>query len=125
MPPRPSPIFRSFSHAWRGLLVAFRTEQSFRIQVAVGVVIIAAMFVIPVTAVERLLILVAMGAVLVLELINSMVERLVDLLRPRLDPAVADIKDIMAATVLLASGFAVVLGFMIFWPYLTQIISRV
>lgn len=125
MPPRMSPILRSFTHAWRGLLVAFRTEQSFRIQVAVGIVIIAAMFVIPLSTVERFLILVAMGAVLVLELINSMVERLVDLLRPRLDPAVADIKDIMAASVLLASGFALVLGLLIFLPYLTQIISRV
>jgi diacylglycerol kinase len=54
--------------------------------------------------------------VLVLELINSSMERLVDLVKPQLHESARDIKDLMAAAVLMASFFAVLIGLMIFLP---------
>jgi diacylglycerol kinase len=56
--------------------------------------------------------------VLVLEIINSIFERIVDVYKPRLNPYVRDIKDMMAAAVLIASLGAAIIGLMIFIPYL-------
>ena len=55
--------------------------------------------------------------VLVLELLNSSIERLVDLAKPRLHEEAGTIKDLMAGAVLLASMVAVIVGILIFWPY--------
>jgi diacylglycerol kinase len=107
---------RSFGHAWRGLLVCFRSERSFRFQVAAALVVTAAMFVFPLTRNERLILLVVIASVLVLELLNSSVERLVDIFKPRLDEYAKEVKDLMAGAVLLASLFALVIGALIFVP---------
>ena len=63
---------------------------------------------------EWIVLLLLIGLVLTLELINSVFERIVDTFKPRIHPIVRDIKDIMAATVLLMSLVALVIGVMIF-----------
>lgn len=108
----------SLSHAWRGLFVAFKTESSFRIQVAIGLISLLLALMLPLRQWEVVLIVMAIAAVLVLELINSTVERLVDLVKPRLHGYVRDIKDLMAASVLVTSVFAGAIGLYIMWPYL-------
>ncbi len=111
-------LAKSFGHAWRGLRLAFATERSFRLQIAAALVVILLLVLMPFRSWERLLLLVATAAVLVLELLNSMVERLTDLFKPRLNEYVRDIKDLMAASVLLASLFAAAIGLIVIWPYL-------
>ena len=110
-------VKRSFGHAWRGLRLAFATERSFRIQVAVALAVILLAILVPFRSWERILLLVATSAVLVLELLNSTVERLVDLFKPRLHPYVGDVKDLMAGAVLVASIFALIVGLLVLWPY--------
>lgn len=118
-------LMASFHHAMRGLFLAYRTERSFRIQLAVAVVILIATVLLPLERWERAALLLAIATVLVLELLNSALERLVDLLKPRLHEYVADIKDLMAGAVLLAACFAALLGFLILWPYVTTVLARV
>lgn len=116
-------IGSSFGHAWRGLRLAFVTERSFRIQVAVALVVILLVSLMPFSPWERVILLVATSAVLVLELLNSTVERLVDLFKPRLHPYVRDVKDLMAGAVLVASIFALIVGLMVVWPYLDLVLG--
>lgn len=105
--------------------MAFRTERSFRLQIAAAVVISAVMLVLPLAASERIILLLAIAAVLVLELLNSTVERMVDLLKPRLHEYVGDIKDLMAGAVFVASLFAALIGLLILWPHVGKILERV
>jgi diacylglycerol kinase len=118
-------LYRSFANAGRGILIAFRTERSFRIQTLAGGGIILLMLLLPFTALERVILLLGVGSVLVLELLNSMVERLVDLVKPRLHGYVRDIKDLMAAAVLVASVVAAAVGIIIIFPHLATFFSRV
>jgi len=111
----------SFSHAWRGLRLAFVSERSFRIQIMAAAVILFIVLVLPLKEHERLMLILASGAVLVLELLNSAVERLVDLSKPRLHAFAKDIKDIMAAAVLVASAFSLVIGLLVIWPYIGEL----
>lgn len=119
-----SGLLQSFDHAWRGVMLAFRTERSFRLQVGAGLIVVILLIILPLQDWERVVLLLAMAAVLVLELMNSMVERLVDLAKPRLNQYVRDIKDLMAAAVLVASLFALVVGLLVLWPYAAQLIGR-
>lgn len=83
------------------------------------------MALIPLSTLERVILLLAIASVLVLELLNSMIERLVDLVKPRLHGYVRDIKDLMAAAVLVASLFALAVGSIIFFPHVLLLVSRV
>jgi diacylglycerol kinase len=56
--------------------------------------------------------------VFILEMINTIVERLLDVLKPRLHEYVKDIKDIMSAMVLISALSSVAVGLIIFLPYL-------
>ena len=120
-----SGLGRSISHAWRGLVLAFRTERSFRIQIGAGLVVVVLIIILPFRDWERVILLLATACVLVLELLNSMVERLVDLVKPRLNAYVHDIKDLMAAAVFVASVFALVIGLLILWPHAITLAGRV
>ena len=111
-------LWRSILHASRGLLLAFQTEKNFRLQLAAGLVVLCAMWVFPLARWERSLLFVVMILVLVLELLNSSVERVLDLLQPRFNEYAGDVKDMMAGAVLLASFGALLLGLYLFWPYL-------
>ncbi len=119
-----SSLIQSVRHAWRGLRLAFRTERSFRIHILVTLIVTVLLLILPLQTYERITILLAIAAVLVLELLNSTVERLADLLKPRLHQYVADVKDLMAGAVLIAAFFAVCIGFLIFWPYVSMLFAR-
>lgn len=77
-----------------------------------------------VSRLEAVAIVFVLTAVLVLEVINSVVERFVDLLKPRLNQYSEIIKDMMAAAVALTSLGAAIVGFLIFMPYITSLFER-
>lgn len=108
----------SFKHAWQGLEVAFKEEQSFRIQLFVGLVAAVLALFLPLQRWERSVVILVIAAVLVLELLNSIVERFMDMLKPRVHEYARQIKDLSAAVVFVAAFTAAVLAVIIFWPYL-------
>lgn len=109
-------FFQSLRHAFRGVVLVFRTEQSFRLQMIAAAAVLGLGAGIGVSKLEFVELLAASIGVLTLELVNSIFERLVDAFKPRLHPLVQEVKDIMAATVLLAAFFAAAIGLMIFLP---------
>lgn len=110
---------QSFRAAFRGLLRAFKGERTFRVMVTFALIVLILVSILPLTSAERLMLLLVTGLVLVLELLNTMVERFIDLLKPRLSTYVRDVKDLMAAAVLVAAVFAAMIGLIIFVPYVS------
>jgi diacylglycerol kinase len=110
---------KSFRYAYRGMARVAKEEQNFRIQLLLAVAVVVLMFVFDVTTAEKALLILAIIVVLVLELMNSIFERMVDIMKPRIHHYVEDIKDIMAGTVLVASAGALLIGILIFWPYVS------
>jgi len=111
-------LIRSFKYALRGLHYAWRSEQNFRIQILAGIVVLAAAFYFRLSFMGLVALVMMIIIVLVLELLNTFFEKLVDLLSPRLHHAVGILKDVLAAAVLVASLGAIIVGILIFWPYL-------
>jgi len=111
-------LVKSFYYAQRGLVYVIKNEQNFRIQLIIGILVIIAMILLQVEIWQAIVLLMLILTVLVLELINTIFEKIVDILKPRIHFYVEIIKDIMAAAVLLASIGAALIAFLIFVPYL-------
>ena len=113
-------VIRSFGHAFRGAMQVAKEEQNFRIELLAGAVIVVLMFLLDLSTTERAILSLVIVLVLVLELVNSVFERVADMLKPRFHQYVEDIKDIMAATVLVSAIGAVIIGLLIFWPHIVK-----
>ena len=111
-------LMKSFRYALKGLIKTFREEQNFRVQSVAGlaILILAAMF--RITIQEWSLLIFVISLVLLMELSNSALERVTDILKPRISSYVMEIKDIMAAAVMLASIVSIIIGILIFFPYI-------
>ncbi|MDD5040360.1 MAG: diacylglycerol kinase family protein [Patescibacteria group bacterium] len=109
---------KSFRYAFRGFWFVFKSEQNLRIQIVVSMVVIALMVVLKVTLWQAIILLMVMMFVLVLELINTIFEKLVDMLQPRIHFYAEVIKDVMAAAVLVSSAGAIIVGILVFAPYI-------
>jgi len=111
-------LIKSFVYALRGLSKTYREEQNLRVQTAVGTVMVALALIFRINRLEWCLLLLTIGLVILMEIANSAVERITDVLKPRINGYVKEIKDIAAAAVMLSSLISVIIGVIIFWPYL-------
>jgi diacylglycerol kinase len=116
-------LMRSFVYAFKGLKKTFKEEQNIRIQTFFGVAILILAFFLKITRIELSIIIFLVVMVILMELANSAVERIADVLKPRINSYIKEIKDIMAAAVLLASLMSIVIGALIFGPYILEIIG--
>lgn len=117
-------FFTSIRYALHGIVYVFRNEQNFRMQVVVSVLVLFASWVFSLSASERVGIVLLIVFILVLELVNSAIEKFTDIVKPRMHEQVGLVKDIMAGTVLLSSVGAVLLGCMIFIPHVIELFAR-
>lgn len=109
-------LFRSFRHAFRGLSYAFRHEHNFQIEIVFAILVFFLAFLFRLSSMEQSILFIMVGIVLSLELLNTAIERLVDMTKSRIHPYAKLVKDIMAAAVLVSSLCAVLIGFIIFLP---------
>lgn len=109
-------IRKNLKASIKGLSIALREEISFRIIGFAAVLSIIAMSLFSLSRTERAVVWVMIFSVLVLELINSIVERLLDLLYPEDNEKVGAIKDLMAGIVLIAALGSFIIAWLIFAP---------
>jgi diacylglycerol kinase (ATP) len=106
----------SVGYAIKGLRFAFTTQQNFRIQISAALIAIALGFYLNISTAEWHWITLCIALVLVMELFNTGIEALVDLVSPDYNKLAGHVKDISAAAVLLMALFTLVTGAIIFLP---------
>lgn len=112
-------LWKSLNYAIAGIVRIAEEEQSFRLQMIAAGGVFGLMIAMDTLQVwERVALIFMVIMVLVLEIVNSIFERLIDAVSPRISPIVRDIKDMMAGAVLLTAIAAVMVGFLIFWPHI-------
>lgn len=116
-------LIKSLQYAGRGLAKAWREEANFRIEASVTVLVAVMAWWLRLDAFSWAILALACAFVLALELVNTMIEQISDVLKPRLDQYVRNIKDISAAAVLVAAVFAVLVGVCLFGPPLWRLLS--
>ncbi len=114
----------SFKTALEGLGFVFRNEPNFRLQIIFGVFALFLAYIFEIRISEWIIVILLIIMVLVMEILNTALEQFTDLLKPRLHHYVKAIKDVMAAAVLTMAFGALLVGVIIFWPYLSNIINE-
>ncbi|HUT22690.1 MAG TPA: diacylglycerol kinase family protein [Candidatus Bipolaricaulota bacterium] len=115
---------RSFSYAWRGLSTVILKEQNFRIHFVIALIVIILGLSFQIRPWEWVALLLVIFFVLLLEIVNTVFERVVDMLKPRVSNLAMEAKDVMSAAVLVAAIFSIIIGLLIFVPYLREFLSR-
>ena len=116
---------KSFHYAHRGLERVIKEEQNFALELSIAIVIIILAILSKFKAVEWAVLVLTISLVLLTEIFNSAVERVSDLLKPRLDIYVKEIKDIMAGAVFLVASTAVVVGVFLFGPRVIKLFMTI
>jgi len=110
-------LLKSFSYAFRGLGKTFKEEQNLQVQSIFAILVIGLAAFFGIKPTEWCLVFMVIALVMLMELANSAVERIADVLKPRIHEYVKEVKDIMAAAVMLSSFLAIAVGVIIFAPY--------
>jgi diacylglycerol kinase (ATP) len=114
-------LFLSFKYAWAGVTYAFATQRNFRIHTFVGIFALSMGTWLQVSAVEMAIIAMTCAVVMVLELINTAIEAVVDLTVKQSYHELAKIaKDCAAGAVLISAIAAVIVATCILLPPLFQ-----
>ncbi|OLA35073.1 MAG: hypothetical protein BHW38_01705 [Firmicutes bacterium CAG:321_26_22] len=111
---------RKFSSSVKNCINGFKfiniNEDNFKREIFLGIIVLILSYVFRVNKIEFIIIIIMIGLVLVCETINTVVERLVDLVSPGYNKIAGEVKDIMAFAVLLMCIISLVIGAIIFIP---------
>jgi diacylglycerol kinase (ATP) len=117
-----SNLFVSFKYAWAGVRYAFLTQRNFRIHLFITLVAISLGLLAQVSSVEMSIITLTCALVMVLELLNTSLESVVDLTIGQSYHELAKIaKDCAAGAVMIAAIAAILVAGFILFPSLYQL----
>lgn len=111
-------FLKSFLYALNGLRASLQGQRNLKIQIVIACITIGAGFYFNIAAWEWCVILLTIGLVVGLELVNTAIESLVDLVTRERKPEAGRIKDIAAGAVLVVSAIALIVGVIVFRKYL-------
>lgn len=105
-----------FRYAWNGICSAVKSERNLRIHLLCGSLATLVGFILQLTRIEWMILLLVIMSVLVAEIFNTVVEQLIDYIKPEIHPAAKFIKDAAAGAVLMTAITAVLIGCLLFIP---------
>ena len=116
-------VIASFKYAIQGLIYSFKTTRNFRIQILFGLLIIIACSLFRCSFNEYIILISTIFSVLILELLNTAIESIVDLnVKNKFNKLAKISKDCSAASVLLASCNSIFVAAFIFFPKIKLIL---
>jgi diacylglycerol kinase (ATP) len=92
-------LLRATINTWNGLIAATRSEEAFRQELAAFIIAVPLAFFVAEGAWKRLALIGVVGFVLVVELLNTAIEKLADRVNLAIDPQIGLVKDMGSAAV--------------------------
>lgn len=111
-------LTRSFRFAFRGLGIAFRGEQNLRIFFAIAAINIILALVLKLNLIEWAIGIVTTLVVISIEIVNTALEELLDMISPEYNGRTKVIKDMLASAALGASICALIIALIIYLPHI-------
>lgn len=111
-------LIKSFQHAFCGILTSFVIGRNIKVHYIAALAAILGGLYFGISKVEFLIILLISAQVICLEMVNTAIERTVDLVTSEYHIYAKIAKDIAAGAVLVAAIFATIIGGIIFLPYI-------
>lgn len=113
-------IIDSFNYAVSGIIIALKTEKNMRIHYIIALLVILLSLFFDFSRGEFLLLLFAISLVVVSEMFNTALERVVDLITEEYHPLGRLVKDVAAGAVLIAAINSLVVGYLLFFDRLSS-----
>lgn len=107
---------KTFANAFNGVQYFFKNERNGKIQAGTAILVLIAGFYLKLSSTEWIIILVCIAAVIGLEMLNSAIEQLCNLVHKEYHPSIKIIKDMAAGAVLFAAVISATAGLIIFLP---------
>ncbi len=115
-------LAESFYFAFQGIIHCLRYERNIRIHLLFALGALVASFYFQLSGIELAVILLTIVLVVGTEMVNTAVENAIDLVSPDYHPLAKIVKDVMAGAVFFACFIAVIVGLVIFLPYLWRVL---
>ncbi len=115
-------LLRSFGYATQGLRHVIKHEQNMQVHLAAAVMILLGAWLLQFPLIHWLVLLLVIAGMFALEIMNTAIERTVDLVTEEFHPLAKRAKDIAAAAVFVYSFFAVIIGLILFVPPILRLI---
>ena len=116
-------FYESLNYAYSGIVYCFKYSRNFRIQILCSLITFVLGLILKLNGIESIVILATIFSVLILEILNTSIESLVDLVVGKKYSEFAKIcKDCSAASVLLASINSIFVAAFIFFPKIKMIL---
>lgn len=97
-------FFKNWKYACDGLITAIKTESSFRLELFCAIFIVALILYVDTSLTNKLILLISGILVLIVELINSAIENVVDLCTKEIHPLAKNAKDLGSTAVMFTIG---------------------
>lgn len=104
-------------YAWRGLRACFATEEAFRLQLLAAGFMVPGALLLDITAVEQVLLILPIALVLIVELLNTAIETVVDRIGPEFHPLSGKAKDVASSAVLISLLTVVLVWALVLTPH--------
>ena len=114
-------IIDSFNYAVSGIILSIKTERNMLIHYIVAIIVLFSSLFFEFTRIEFLILLFATTLVIVLELINTAIEKTIDMVTTEYHPLAKLAKDISAGAVLIAALNAMLVGYLLFFDKLNDL----
>ncbi len=115
-------LLRSFGYAFKGIARLLKTEQNARIHFTAMVVAFLLAILFHVNHLEAAILFMAVVLVFAMEIINTAIEKIIDLLHPDNHHIIEKVKDALAGSVLIAATIATVVALLVFYPYIKHLL---
>lgn len=119
------PLGKAFSCAWEGIAYAFSSQRNLKIHLCFAVVAVILGFLLNISEAGWLAVIVCIALVMTLEIVNTAIESVVDLVSPEWQILAKRAKDCAAGAVYLAAFASVVVACIVYLPRLLAIACAV
>lgn len=113
-------LVKSFRCAFEGIFYAYRHNQNLRIHFAVGILVVILSVLFRVNSFEKGILGIMILLVISSEMINAAIEQMVDLISTQHKKEAKIAKDVAAGMVLLTTVGSIIVGLLIFIPYIMR-----
>lgn len=120
-----SKFWSSFHYAFAGILYTVRTQPNMRVHLFIAALVLVATLVLRLERIYVVAVVITIVIVLALELMNTAIEAVVDLLTVAHHPLAKTAKDAAAGAVFVAAIGAVIVGYLVFYQGIQQGGTRV
>jgi len=122
MPIKIRRLLQSFKYATKGMYYAIKEEQNMKIHFLVAIVVVIWAFIFEISTLEAVSLVIVISFVIAMEMINTVMERVMDIIKPRMHPYAKHVKDMLAAMVLIGAIASILVGGIIFVPKILELL---